>query len=70
MKINLKIVSKNIIKILESLGFDIFNILASENEKTKMNEIGYRKGTGLLFFHLFNWNAKKILAKENGLITF
>jgi len=41
-----------------------------KTKKTKMNEIGYRKGTGLLFFHLFNWNAKKILAKENGLITF
>ena len=70
LKINLKIVSKNIIKILESLGFDLFNVLACENEKTLMNEIGYKKGTGLLFFHLFNWNARKLLTKDNGLITF
>lgn len=70
MKIHLKILSKNIIEILESLGFDLFNILAIDCPKSRLKEIGFRKGTGLLFFHLFNWTAKKISAKENGLITF
>ena len=61
---------QNIIMMLKILGFDLFNIVESINEKKNLKLMGFKKGTGFLQFHIFNWIQKPIACKDNGLVTF
>lgn len=69
-KISLKILFKKTLKILYQLGFDIFNLLGDFSQKFLLKKIGFKMGTGLLFFHIFNMIINKIKNEENSLSSF
>ncbi|ABW98206.1 nmt1 (nucleomorph) [Hemiselmis andersenii] len=69
-KISLKICFKKLLQIIYDLGFDMFNTLGSFSKKKFFKTLGFKKGNGLLQFHIFNWRKKKISDQENGLVFF
>ncbi|AFP65286.1 N-myristoyltransferase (nucleomorph) [Chroomonas mesostigmatica CCMP1168] len=69
-KISLKLSYQKLIENTLKLGFDLFNIVESFSDKKNLFRWNFKKGTGRLQFHIFNWKNYKIPAKNNSLTFF
>jgi glycylpeptide N-tetradecanoyltransferase len=58
------------IEIIKKVGFDIINILECEKNKKKLLKINFKKGTGRLNYHIFNYKNQQIKSEENNMEFF
>jgi len=61
---------QKVFEISYKLGFDMFNAFVGILDIKFFSDLKFKRGTGKLQFHIFNWKYEKIKPEENGLFFF
>jgi len=51
--------------IARNLGYDVFNTLDVGRETSKLEKLKFMKGTGHVYYYLFNWSLSSSISLED-----
>lgn len=56
--------------VARNMGFDVFNALDVTGNISFLQNLGFVKGDGLLYYYLFNWKTSRLESCDNGFLVF